>query len=367
MVHSKTQKLVHVKGTVVHGKDKAYLRDQHNRKMEVAIDPNEGKSSYISGKITNTLQSGKITDIKNIEDLGKAGGVKRGITNGVKFLRISGDGPDSPSKTAYFKAIDDDPFISYGRLLRSTIKLHDKQTEKPLTHEDEYYDVKKLPDSGRETHKGYMLDRELATYALSQELGMDHLPEATARRIDINGNKQLGLVVRDLVDQYAENGFDIQKYSQAPSQFKTYDRMAQYDKKMGDKLAFDILIGNTDRHHGNMMVKHNNKDKAEMLAFDQGLSFPDNNYKYVREDFSNQYELYFAANNIKMTAGFVKNFADFVTGDNFEPFVDYVKNNIGEDEADAFVDRVAFFADKIFNEKTKTVKSSSFFKHEWSK
>ena len=176
------------------------------------------------------------------------------------------------------------------KLLRQSVKLNDRKNDRPVTMIEEYEDIAKLKDYGREKYKGHMMNREVATYTLANALKMNHIPDATIRRMNIDGEEKLGVLVRDIMEQFGEPGYNIEKAHNAPYNLSEISMLRGKDKQLGDKLAFELLIGNMDRHQGNWMVKYNKNDHndAKMYCFDQGLSFPDNNGTYAGRDFFNQ-------------------------------------------------------------------------------
>jgi len=238
--NSKHKKLVDVKGTVVNDQDGAYFRKQHQRNQMVNQQPT--KHPWITSKLNNTMRAGEVQSISDLK-IGEGG-----ITPGVKVIEIKT--PEGQTTTGFFKDIDSEPF-TLGGFIRDTIRLNDKKTGDTINDRDAYRDLKQEKDHGRAKVKGHMLDREVATFTLGQALGMDHLPEASVRRLEIDGEKKLGIMIRNIHDQFKEPGYTITKAKHADYKYNDFDSIADYDPKIGDKLAFDLLIGNTDRHRGN--------------------------------------------------------------------------------------------------------------------
>jgi len=114
------------------------------------------------------------------------------------------------------------------------------------------------------------------------------------------------------------------------------------------------------------MVKTDGKNKAEMLAFDQGLSFPNSNRNYASYDFGNQYDFLMGAGKKEFTPDFIENFGKFLTSGDFEQFHRYVNENIGTKEAESFKERVGYFAEQIFKNKKTSLSDMNFRKHGWT-
>lgn len=300
------------------------------------------------------MRTGKVSSVKDVENEGN-------VTKGIKFIKM--DDGNGKEVGGFFKDIDRDPFLHNGRFLRGTIRLNDKKTGQVITSTDRYRELAKKTDHGRDEAKGHMMDREVAVAALSKALGMDHLPEASLRRLDIDGKKRMGVMVRSIHDQFGEPDAMITKAGD--DMYTAYDLVSKHDKKFGDKLMFDLLIGNTDRHANNWMLKE--KDgKGEFLAFDQGLSFPNSNNKYVNgDDFRNQSLFFRKAEDKELTSGFMQRFNKFLADGGFESMSEFIKDNIGDKEAAAFTERTAFFADAIFNKKKTSLNDMAFLYHNW--
>lgn len=104
--------------------------------------------------------------------------------------------------------------------------------------------------------------REAAAYAVAQHVGLgDLVPETVVR--DVNG--RVGSMQRFVdgaktaMDRLVKGDINV------------------YDGKEGlqNLAAFDYLIGNTDRHAGNWMIKKGDQSKNDkLIAIDHGLAFP---------------------------------------------------------------------------------------------
>ena len=105
--------------------------------------------------------------------------------------------------------------------------------------------------------------------------------------------------------------------------------------------------------------------KKEMLAFDQGLSFPDGNDKYTMRDFGNQRDFLMDAGQFPLTDGFIDKFGSFLDSGDFDKLTTYIKDNIGDKESAAFAERVGFFANEIFNKEKDTIKDMGFLRRRW--
>jgi hypothetical protein len=265
--------------------------------------------------------------------------------------------------SGFFKDAQNEPFDRGDHFVRQSVKLNNRENGSELSKLSDYRNLRKNEtDFGRDKYKGHLLDREAAVAILGKTLGMDHLPDAAIRKVNIDGKEQTGIMVRDIREQFKKPGATIGK---AYDVYLTFMDMARTDKKLGDKLAFDLLIGNTDRHYGNVMVRSKN-NKHEFLAFDQGLSFPNSNKTYTDRDFTNQHNFLKNAGNVPLTANFVEKFGDFLNDGGFEKMRDYIKENIGDKEADAFTERTVFFAYEMFFEKSKTVGDMKFLSKTWN-
>jgi hypothetical protein len=69
----------------------------------------------------------------------------------------------------------------------------------------------------------------------------------------------------------------------------------------------DHLIGNSDRHTGNLFIGVNHDNSPSMIGIDHGFSFPNNNDTYQHNDFGNQREMFRSLEYNKLTPEFKNN------------------------------------------------------------
>jgi hypothetical protein len=100
--------------------------------------------------------------------------------------------------------------------------------------------------------------REAAAYEVAKIVGMEDLVPATVVR-EIDG--ELGSVQEFIADADSDHGM-----------YDTEDIMdvGDFPDDVVRAAAFDFVIGNTDRHSGNWLIKKNGK----VVLIDNGLSFP---------------------------------------------------------------------------------------------
>ncbi len=154
-----------------------------------------------------------------------------------------------------------------------------------------------------------MADREVATSILADLMGMDHVT-STAKRTQMG---LLSTISQSVHDKYKDTHDNIMLHDDFVKHKKLehgnkvsldreslLDRVSKEDPNRGIKAIFDFIIGNTDRHIGNMAIgKNKESGNYEMLAFDHGLTFPNNNDKYMNgNDYITQHGF-----NSKMTKG----------------------------------------------------------------
>lgn len=105
--------------------------------------------------------------------------------------------------------------------------------------------------------KGSRAHREVAAYEIDKELGFDLVPPTVERKLPGLGNGAAQEFVRDAAD--LSDGM-LRGFMQGGTQFANQEEM----------MAFDTIIGNTDRHYGNFKVRAG--DRA--VAIDNGDAFP---------------------------------------------------------------------------------------------
>lgn len=227
----------------------------------------------------------------------------------------------------------------------------------------------------------------MATIALSKALGMDdYITNGTLREIEIskfNGGttKQLGFLSQNVQSKYQSNNHTLfegaELYSRESSSStlddgitsKNYElnELSKRDPRMGDKIVFDYLMGNTDRHGLNYFIQKpiNKKDPTlSMKGFDNGLSFGnDNNRLHDSKGFgfngrpsSAQNKLLKVSENTKITQVFKDTFSKFVKesateGSDYKYMMSFIQEKIGTTEAIQFKKRVENMAKSILNKK----------------
>jgi hypothetical protein len=123
-----------------------------------------------------------------------------------------------------------------------------------------------------------MADREVMSSRLADELGFDHFPPAEKKNLSGMETVVTQAVQTLYKDKYKQIRTDAECLF--PKSGKVGDlimSVVQNDPKISDKVLFDNLIGNMDRHEGNMYAGTREDGVHEMIGIDQGMSFPDNN------------------------------------------------------------------------------------------
>jgi len=206
-----------------------------------------------------------------------------------------------------------------------------------------------------------MIDREVATYAIAKELGMNHLPETNIK--DINGT--FGSISENLIEKHKGDDINqISKYELTTGD-AAFEAIAKTDKEAGDKALFDFIIGNADRHGGNFLHKIKKDGNSEMLAFDHGFTFPSSNSIYQFMDYHNQEKFDNAMKNVKFTDQMVDNIKKFINGDSFNNIVSLIETNIGKKESDAFKERILLIKNKIISGTARTTKDVGYRKEKF--
>ena len=122
------------------------------------------------------------------------------------------------------------------------------------------------PGELRKSIPGNYAGREVAASIVDKELGLNIVPETVMK----NGPVGPGSVQK-WIRAKETSGLDLVAAAK--------DETARWMMKNArtDLTAFDILIGNTDRHLGNMLWKVNKKGQVKSIAaIDNGLAFPTN-------------------------------------------------------------------------------------------
>lgn len=213
-----------------------------------------------------------------------------------------------------------------------------------------------------------MNDRELGTVALGKMLKMDHVANGSVRNFEIDGKMERGFISEDLKGQFKESGSRVRKGYKTN---RVTDKMAKSDPKFGDKVMFDYMNGNTDRHGNNFYVKEK-QGKAERLDFDHGLTFGNNN-AVLRDGNGFGYNgtggmwggptaqgtMRDAAIGTKVSKEFANALNDIVEdaskngGGKFAEFTSFLEEKIGKNEASAFKERFADVVEGVLGKNDK--------------
>jgi len=210
-------------------------------------------------------------------------------------------------------------------------------------------------------------------------LKMDHLPDGSIREITTrkqNGEPQqeIGFVSGSLLDKYKEDGAEIKKAAdiskdKGKKSVNLLTELRKTDPKIGDKIMFDYLIGNTDRHQNNFFVKEKGDVGAksyEMLDFDHGLTFGNSNNALINHNGYGYNGWDGAARTwkilseiTKITPEFANSLNDIVNdveqnnGGQFKELTSYIEQKIGKTEASAFIDRFSDVVEGVLGNNNK--------------
>ena len=126
--------------------------------------------------------------------------------------------------------------------------------------------------------------REALAYQLDRRLGTNMVPDTKVRTIRAHRQEQggPGSIQRFIEDagSAAEIGFDpaniVVKRTRGkkPPARNYVDREKLNEVDLQRQFVLDLIIGNTDRHNGNFMIKVINGEKR-VVSIDHGLSFPE--------------------------------------------------------------------------------------------
>lgn len=119
--------------------------------------------------------------------------------------------------------------------------------------------------------------REVLSYDIADTIGYDFVPETTYRKTDPDANSDPGSIQRWVHD--AKTLAEHVPYGTAKQAAAFMRGSEHYATQM---VAFDYLMGNTDRHDGNILIDEDGK----MWAIDNGLCFSnsDEDYRNYRID-----------------------------------------------------------------------------------
>ena len=236
--------------------------------------------------------------------------------------------------------------------VRNTIKLNSKQSgqEIPLRSVMNF-----LGEEKKDVLIGTMADREHMASRLSHELGFTHIPEAQKKMY--NGKEQS--FVEDVHEKYKNDFKKVQSdLGIEHEKGETVLGAAAKDPHIHDKIMLDLLMGNTDRHDGNMFIGEDHNGGYTMLGIDHGLSFPNDNKKYMEgankptrnecgDDFYNQYEFSRMLDMNKITKEFYNRLSNQGRSGEGRKFVKDIATNIGKKESQAFLQRFQDTVKKI--------------------
>jgi len=116
-------------------------------------------------------------------------------------------------------------------------------------------------------HKSYRQDEGMGTtdevaYKLAQALGMDEVPMTMA----ISRNKS------------------VQRFVNNSEEWYTYDNKGKLTEEQFDEvMLFDVLIGNTDRHGGNILI---HEETGRVSLIDNSYSLANSYMSYISEDYN---------------------------------------------------------------------------------
>jgi hypothetical protein len=112
---------------------------------------------------------------------------------------------------------------------------------------------------------GRDLERERAAYVVNNALGgLVEMPECVVRDIPNMGLCGIQTFKEDTDGTLAEN-YNVE--------------LSGHPDAVRELALFDVIIGNLDRHGGNIMVRSGD-DEHPLVAIDHGLSFPDGSQEY---------------------------------------------------------------------------------------
>ena len=343
MRNSRHRELRQVRSSTVHRNNKVFTRKSHTRNVQVSSETH----AMFNKKIEKSKQIKDIVDkdisSKKLDARHVVGEIDGGTSNGTRKLEVD-------NEHLYHKPIYGENITIYdSRFSRNAVKLNrptDRNTQRVLSLQttlDIYRKIKENPNylvTHGEDIKGFQIHRELASKALAKKLGLDHIPDVGINSVKIGGKKHFGLLSKDI----RQKATDKQATSLADSGLR-YEDLSLNDRRYGDKVIFDYLIGNSDRHIENTYVDKNFK----MLGIDMGLSFPIQNKYYFGSGFmghpTNQAQFNKAAewHNHVITDELISRLNEIRSSDigNFEQYVEYIADNIGKSEAIAFIYRLS--------------------------
>lgn len=124
------------------------------------------------------------------------------------------------------------------------------------------------PDDGEDprvhpAYQGHQSTNEVAASVVDEAMGLDMV--AKTEMAEIGGKKGS---LQKWINDNAEKAGDMVEWDEQGN--KTVDRLAGAEGT-SDMMYFDALIGNTDRHMGNYLVKDN-----KIKLIDNGMSMADN-------------------------------------------------------------------------------------------
>ncbi len=177
----------------------------------------------------------------------------------------------------------------------------------------------------------------------------------------------IGSAQMDVHSQFGKSHDNIQPVFE----YGGLNKLGKEDPRTMDKLVFDRLIGNTDRHSNNMLVGQNKETgKHEMLGIDHGFTFPNNNKvfnkvsngktdgttgKYVDRHTQQAFETEF--NKGKVSNEFAKKMIAFKQDGSMQKYVNELAKNVGKSEAVEFIARFNKELNSIVSKKKQGQKA----------
>lgn len=163
-------------------------------------------------------------------------------------------------------------------------------------------------EQSQETHTGRkgvrpggQAPREALTYDIAEVIGYEHVPPTVLRETNQNGEPSPSSVQQWINDTRTLT--EATKFTGIRDFFGTFNK--QYIPQISELAAFDYLMGNTDRHDGNVLL---GKDK-KVWAIDNGLNFSNSAEDYNKSEtaiyFERKHTRYLVLDEIPMPTEFI--------------------------------------------------------------